>query len=351
MKRVVKLEGKGNIAIEEVEVPHFGGNEVLVKVKKSLISRGSELFARYVMPGVVDPQRMGYSDAGVVAAVGEDVTDVSIGDRMVAVAPHAEYVVRTPGTPDARIIPLPDDAGKMLTPSENAGKMPALPEDADRMPKLTGVSFEEATFVPLLTSSVAWAQTAGIKEGDTVVILGQGLVGSLIMQVAKDYEPARIIAIDALKLRCEFAERLGADVVINCSKTDPVREIKRLTDGKGADIVMECVGGDAGIKSFQQAQDMVRQHGTIHLISLYQGGPLPLYSSKIMNKRLIAGILIPEPRSVTAQRAIKHIQNGKVRVKEMITHRFPLAEAKQAFDLLYEHPEEALGVVFEYEDY
>ena len=68
-----------------------------------------------------------------------------------------------------------------------------------------------------------------------------------------------------------------------------------------------------------------------------------------MNKRLIAGILISEPRSQTAQRAIKHIQDGSVRVKEMITHRFPLAEAKKAFDLLYEHPEEALGVVFEYD--
>jgi len=272
------------------------------------------------MPGVVDPSRMGYSDAGVVEAVGEDVKDVSVGDRVTAVAPHAEYVTGVPGVPDARIIPLPGD-----------------------------ISFEEATFLPLLTSSVAWAQTAGIKEGDTVVILGQGLVGSLVMQVAKSYNPGRIIAIDALDLRCELAERLGADVVINCSKVDSVQAVKELTGGGGADIVIECVGGYAGIKSFEQAQDMVKSHGLIHLIALYQGGPLPLHSGKIMSKRLIAGILISEPRSKTAQRAIKHIQDGSVRVKEMITHRFPLAEAKQAFDLLYEHPEEALGVIFEYE--
>ncbi|MBM3237886.1 zinc-binding dehydrogenase [Candidatus Poribacteria bacterium] len=320
MKRVIKLEGKGNIAIEEIEIPGITNNEVLVKNKKSLISRGSELFARYVMPGAVDPSIMGYSDAGVVAAVGEDVKYVSVGDRVVAVAPHAEYVVGVPETPDARIIPLPDD-----------------------------VSFEEATFLPLLTSSVAWAQTASIKEGDTVAILGQGLVGSLVMQVSKGYKPGRIIVIDALDLRCEFAGRLGADVVLNCSKVDPVQSVRQLTDGKGADIVIECVGGYAGIKSFEQAQDMVRASGTIHLIALYQGGPLPLHSGKIMGKRLIAGILISEPRSQTGQRAIKHIQDGSVRVKEMITHRFPLTEAKQAFDLLYEHPEEALGVIFEYE--
>ena len=331
MKRVVKLEGKGNIAIEETEVPGFGKDEVLVKVHNSLISRGSELFARYVMPGPVDPERMGYSDAGVVAAVGEDVRDILVGDRVVAVAPHAEYVVRPAGTADARIIPLPAE--------KDAGKMPALP----------GISFEEATFLPLLTSSVAWAQSACIQEGDTVVILGQGLVGNLMMQVSKDYKPGRVITIDALELRCELSKSLGADVVINCSKEDPVRAVRALTDGRGADVAMECVGGDAGIKSFQQAQDMVRTGGTIHLIALYQGGPLPLDSGKIMNKRLLAGILVSEPRSILAKRAIEHLLDGRVRVKEMITHRFPLKEAKKAFDLLYEHPEEALGVVFEYD--
>ena len=320
MKRVVKLEGKGNIAIEEIEIPGFAHNEVLVKNMRSLISRGSELFARYVMPGVVDPSRMGYSDAGMVAAVGKDVDDVFVGDRVTVVAPHAEYAVRVPGTPDARVIPLPDD-----------------------------VSFEEATFLPLLTSSVAWAQTAGIDAEDTVVILGQGLVGNLVMQVSKDYKPDRVIVIDALELRCQIAERLGADVVINCSEVDPIEAVRDLTDGEGADIVIDCVGGYAGVKSFEQAQDMVRTPGTIHLIALYQGGPLPLNSSKIMNKRLLAGILISELRSRTARRAIKHIQDGSVRVKEMITHRFPLTEAKKAFDLLYEHPEKALGVVFEYD--
>lgn len=321
MKRVVKLEGKGNIMVEEVLIPAFARNEVLVKNKNSLISRGSELFARYVMPGAVDPAIMGYSDAGIVAAVGEDVRDISVGDRVAVVKPHAEYVTAVPGTPEAGVIPLPDN-----------------------------ISFEEATFLPLLTSSIAWAQSACIQEGDTVTILGQGLVGNLVMQVVKDYKPERIIAIDALELRCKLSAQLGADAVVNCSKTDPVKAIRDLTGGKGADIVIDCVGGDAGIKSFEQAQDIVRAGGTIHLIALYQGGPLPLYSGKIMNKRLLAGILVSEPRSHTAQKAIKHIQDGRVQIKGMITHRFPISEAKKAFDLLYEHPDEAFGVIFEYED-
>lgn len=319
MKRVVKLEGKGNIAIEEIDIPAIASNEVLVKNTKSLISRGSELFARYTMPHAVDPSIMGYSDAGVIINVGSNVKDFKVGDRVTAVAPHAEYVACVPGTPDAKVIPLPDD-----------------------------VSFEEATFLPLLTSSVAWAESAGIKEGDTVVILGQGLVGNLVMQVSKSYKPERVMVVDALELRCKMAEQLGANVVINCSKEDPVNSIAHLTGGRGADVVIDCVGGDSGIKSFEQAQDMVRPQGTLHLIALYQGAPLPLYSGKIMGKKLLAGILISEPRSVTAKRAIKHLQDGSVKVNEMITHRFPLTEAKRAFDLLYEHPDGALGVIFEY---
>lgn len=318
MKRVIKLEGRGNIGVEEVPIPAVGKNEVLVRNVNSLISRGSELFARYVKPGVVSPEIMGYSDAGIVEGVGKDVKDVSVGDRVVAIRPHAEYVTAVPGS-DARVIPLPDN-----------------------------ISFEEATFLPLLTSSVAWAQSAEIKGGDTVVILGQGLVGNLMMQVARDYNPGRIITVDGLDLRCRLSQQLGADIAINCSKTDPVNEVKNLTNGKGGDVVIECVGGDAGIKSFQQAQDMVRAGGTIHLIALYQDGALPLYSSKIMNKRLLAGILISEARIKTAGRAIKHLQDGRVRVKEMITHHFPLTEAQKAFDLLYEHPDEALGVIFDY---
>jgi threonine dehydrogenase-like Zn-dependent dehydrogenase len=93
----------------------------------------------------------------------------------------------------------------------------------------------------------------------------------------------------------------------------------------------------------------VRARGTLHLISLYQGAPLPLHSSKIMNRRLIAGIHIDEPRSQTARRAAEKIGSGAIQAQRMITHRFPYTQAKPAFDLLWERPGEALGVVMTWE--
>lgn len=320
MLQVTKPEGFGNIQLEEVPMPEINARQIRVETDTTLISRGSELFRRYIREEAVPPSIMGYSLTGIVDAVGAEVTGYQVGERVMVVAPHAQYVVAEPNTTDGRIVPLFDD-----------------------------VSFEAGTFLPLATSAVAWSDSSGVKAGDTVVVLGQGLVGSLMMQVLRGYNPDRIITVDALPLRCELSTQLGADVSINADEIDPVEEVRRLTDGKGADLVIDCVGGYAGVKSFEQAQDMTRQFGTIQLIALYQQAPLPLHSSKMMSKRLVAGILTDEPRSQIAARALEKIQNGEIRASDMTTHRFHYTESKAAFDLLWNTPGDTLGVLIKWQ--
>lgn len=319
MLRVIKPEGFGNIQLEEVETPEINANQIRVKADTTLISRGSELFRRYILEEAVSPSIMGYSLTGTVDAVGEQVVDYEVGDRVMAVAPHAQYVVMEPNPTDGRVVKLPNE-----------------------------VSFEAGTFLPLATSAVAWSDSSGVKSGNTVVILGQGLVGSLMMQVMRSYSPERIITVDALAFRCQKSTQLGADVSINADEEDPIQAVRHLTDGKGSDLVIDCVGGHAGVKSFEQAQDMVRQFGTIQLIALYQQKPLPLHSSKMMNKRLVAGILTDEPRVDLSARALQKIQNGEIRTNGMITHRFDYTEAKAAFDLLWNTPGDTLGVLIKW---
>ena len=320
MLQVTKPEGFGNIQLQEVPMPEINARQIRVETDTTLISRGSELFRRYIREEAVPPSIMGYSLTGVVDAVGAEVIGYEIGQRVMVVAPHAQYVVAEPNATDGRIVPLFDD-----------------------------VSFEAGTFLPLATSAVAWSDSSGVKAGDTVVVLGQGLVGSLMMQVLRGYTPDQIITVDALPLRCELSTQLGADVSINADDIDPVAEVRRLTDGKGADLVIDCVGGYAGVKSFEQAQDMTRQFGTIQLIALYQQAPLPLHASKMMSKRLVAGILTDEPRSQIAARALKKIQNGEIRAADMTTHRFHYTEAKTAFDLLWNTPGDTLGVLIKWQ--
>ncbi|MYE87440.1 zinc-binding dehydrogenase [Candidatus Poribacteria bacterium] len=316
MIRVIKPEGFGNIQLEDIPIPEINSRQVLVKTHTTLISRGSELFRRYIMEEAIPPRMMGYSLTGVIEQIGSAVTEYEVGQRVMVVAPHAEYAVgEVDASVEGRVVPLPDD-----------------------------ISFEEGTFLPLSISSIAWADSSGVQEGDTIVILGQGIVGSLMLQVLRGYNPDRIITVDATSLRCQFSTELGADVTINASEEDPVEAVQRLTDGNGADLVIDCVGGHAGVKSFEQAQDMGRRKGTLQLIALYQGEPLPLHSSKIMSKRLVAGILTDEPRGQIAQRAIEKIRSEEIQAAQMVSRRFPYQNAKEAFDFLWEHPDEALAV-------
>lgn len=322
MKRSAKLDGVGNVVLEDVEVPRPGEGQVLIRLKSSLISRGSEILARYMKPTAVDPSIMGYSAAGVVEELGPGVTDIEVGARVGAVAPHAEYVIGQVDAPGA------------------SSSIARLPDD---------VTFEQATFIPLTTSSCAWADSAQIKASDSVVILGQGLVGSLMLQVIKQRETGKVIVVDGLDLRCRMAEQFAADEVVNCAKEDPVAAVLRLTDGRGADVVIDCVGGAPGLKSFAQAQEMATRGGIIELIGLYHGQPLPLDASKIMSKLVVGGIRSEKPRSEYVKDAIRLIQTGAVRAADMITHRFNFSQAKDAFDLLAERLGETLGVVLEYD--
>ena len=319
MLRLEKLAGVGNVQMAEADIPSPGPDEVQIKVKRSLISRGSELFRRYVMPEVVPPRMMGYSDAGDVTAVGSQVSDVQPGDRSNVSGPHAQYVVG------------------------QHGDIPAA------------LDYETATFIALTTSATMWARTTPIEPGDDVVVLGQGIVGNLYMQAVRERQPGRVITVDATALRCQISEQCGADTVINVAETDSVQAVKDLTDGKGADVVVECVGGNAGIESFEQAQRMTKGDGVLHLISLYQearkpaDGLLPLDSSLMMNKLLVGGIRVPEPRAKHRADAVQKLVDGRIQVGPMITHRMPWQQTPDAYHFLYRHPEEAMAVILEWD--
>ncbi len=320
MWRVAKHEGLGNIVMEQVPIPDLGPQEVLVRVHASLISRGSELWRRYVMPGPVDPGSMGYSTAGVIAKVGSDVADFAPGDRVACTAPHAEYAVGdTSSVARRRVVPLPDD-----------------------------IPFENGTFQPLVTSSLGWTASAGILPQHTVVILGLGLVGNLVMQAATRFMPAQLCGVDMLQIRRGIAEQLGIADVIDGSAGDPIEAVKKRTNGQGADIVIDCVGGRAGVKSFAQAQDMLVSGGLLQIIGLYHDAPLPLDAGKMQRKRLIGGYLADTDVGAMARASMRALAGGLVKAAPLITHHFPGNQAKEAFDLLYERPEDAMGVILEW---
>ncbi len=318
MKRVAKPAGACNIQIEEVETPRAGPTEVLIRAERTLISRGSEIWRRYIRPEAIDHQAMGYSLTGTIAETGKDVTGLSVGDRVAALAPHAQFVVAEVVEPRNRpaVVPLPDS-----------------------------VSFEAGTFWPLATSSVLWMWGIQARDGDNVVFLGQGLVGSGCLQVLKTFGNYQIVAVDALPLRCSLAARFGADTVIDASQEDPVSAVMKLTDSIGADIVVEAVGGRAGAAAFGQAQDMTRRGGLIQILGLYEDEPLPLDSAKIQGRRLLGGYLDGSIRPRGSDLALDLLADGRIAVDSMVTHRFPFEQAAEAFDLLYNRLGDTMAVL------
>ena len=322
MKRIAKPAGACNIVVEEVEMPEIAATEILIRAECSLISRGSEIWRRYVREEAISHRMMGYSLVGRVEAVGAEVEGFAVGERVAALAPHAEYA-----------------AVEVVSRNKPA---------AVRLP--AGLSAEAGTFWPLATSSVLWMWQTEAGPDDVVVIQGQGLVGSGCMQAAKAQGAGRVIGIDALPLRCELARQLGADAVIDASTGDPVAQVLELTDGMGADVVVEAVGGRAGAHAFAQAQDMLKGGGLLQVLGLYEGEALPLYSEKIMGKRLVGSYLDAAQRPAGSTRALELLATGQIQFANMITHRFPYAEAAAAFDLLYNRLGETMAVLLLWDD-
>ena len=323
MKQLVKLEGFGNVQMLEADIPQPDPDGVVVEVKRSLISRGSELFKRYVAAEALPPSMMGYSDAGDVVAAGPDVDDYSIGQRVMVMGPHAQYAAGA-GTGDRR------------------PRVTALPSDID---------YDAATFLPLAAGGVAWSRATPIEPGDTVVVQGQGLVGNLYSQAVRQRQPSRVITTDAYDFRLNISRQCGTDDTVNVLETDSVEAVMDLTGGKGADVVVECVGGFAGVKSFEQTMQMVKRDGVVHLIALYQGQPLRLDSGQMMNKQMIGGYWrSPGGPSETDMRdTADMLTDGRITVGPLITHRYQWKQTPEAYQYLYENPNEALGVVIEWD--
>jgi L-iditol 2-dehydrogenase len=266
---------------------------------------------------------MGYSDSGEVVDAGAGVSEYGPGQRVGVSAPHAQYVLGSPGGHGGRVVPLAADMG-----------------------------YEAATFLPLAAGGVAWSRATPIKPGDTVVVQGQGLVGNLYSQAVRERRPDRVITTDAYELRCDISRRCGADEVINVSVHDSVEAVMDLTGGNGADVVVECVGGDAGVKSFEQTMRMVKRDGVVHLIALYQGKPLLLDSSLMMNKQIVGGYWNSPggPSAKDMEDTARMLIDGRIQFEPLITHRFPWRQTPDAYHFLYRSPDEALGVILEWDD-
>lgn len=334
MKAAV-LYGPRDIRIEEVEIPKIGPEEILVKVRTCAICATD--FARYAGKRKAQtPIILGHEFAGEVVEVGENVDNFKHGDR-VTVAPGAVVCGKcrfcTAGKQNLcehkRSFGISRGydgafAEYARIPWEvlRAGAVFTYPND---------ITHGEASLAEPLGCCLNGMINSGLRPGETVVIIGDGPIGLMHLLIARSMGAGMIVVTGHHDERLKIANELGADAVINSKQVDPVQEVKQLTDGRGADVIMITLGVPSAIK---QGLQMV---GKLSRVNFFGGSPagtiIELDPNLVHYKEVVITGSFSQPVSIF-ERALKLISSRRVNVKPLISHELPLDAIEHGFEIM-----------------
>ena len=333
MKAAVKT-AEGDFEIKDVPMPEITRPDyVLVKVRSSGVC-GSDLHSWKVPRPEAVGKISGHEIAGDIVAVGKDVTNVIVGDRV-----GVDSVIGCGECYWCRVgqYHLCPYCFEIRGRTFAQGFSQYIVGPADHVyPIPDHVGYGEAAIMDVYGTSVHAINRTDTHMGQTVVIIGAGPIGLSLLDLV-NITGANGIIIDILDSPLEFAKKtIGAYETINSIKVDPVQRVMELTDGRGADKVFECVGGGAASMLLPQAVSMVRRKGQVALI----GALRPDMALTVDWRKLQWGEIDVVPVS-----GFYHWENdpefkivtdllikGKLHATEMITHRFPLEKINEAFE-------------------
>ncbi len=328
--RAALLYGVKDLRVENIERPEVGPGEILVKVKAATTC-GTDLkiFQRGYVEGVIRyPTVFGHEWAGDVVEIGRDVSWLKEGMRVRA--GNSSPCLRCQMCQKGKYN-LCDNMVWLWGAYAQYIKVPARIVMLNTQEIPSQLSYEEAAITEPLACVLHGIEEANIKLGDTVAIIGAGPIGLLHSQVAKKIGAKKVLISDLVDERLRVAQELGAEEIINSKRTDPVEKIKKLTDGCGADVVIEATGLPA---TWEQALRMVRKGGTV----LEFGGCPPGTEIKVNTELLhygevtVLGAFHTTPNHF--KKALNLIAAGTVKVKPLITQRIKLNEIKEALEIL-----------------
>jgi L-iditol 2-dehydrogenase len=329
-----------DVRLEEMPLPQIGPGEVLMRVEASGIC-GTDLLEWYRLHKA--PLVLGHEVAGVIAAVGKGMENHKIGER-ICVAHHVScntchYCLSGHHT-------VCDTLRRTnLYPGGFAEyvRLPRINVEQGIFPLPDGVSFEEATFVEPLACVLRGQRLAHFQPGQTVLVIGSGVAGLLHMQLARISGAGRIVATDISDYRLEAARRFGADIAIHAREytADYVRQI---ADGRLADRIVICSGATSAI--IQALQSVERGGTVLFFASTDPGVTVPISVNDLFwrNEVTLTSSYGGSPGDYAA--ALDLIQTGKIRVRDMITHRLGLAKAGLGFQLVAQ-AQDSLKVIIE----
>ncbi len=337
--RVAMYYNNRDIRVEELPRPTIGPGELLVKIWASGIC-GSDVMEWYRIGKA--PLVLGHEIAGEVAEVGPGVRGFSQGDRVVAThhVPCFSCHECLSGHETVCDLLL---SGTHFDPGGFCEYVRLTPVNVERGTwKIPGqVSYEAATFVEPLACVLRGQRTAGLKTGASVLVLGSGISGLLHVHLASVSGAGFIAATDLSDYRMEAARRFGANAAYRADQ-DVATQFKQDNQGRGADLVIVCASAKA---AFQQALSAVARGGTILFFApTAAGDTLSLSVNDLFWRRDLTLTTTYAGAPADCVAALELIANGRVRVEEMITHRFGLADTV-AGSMLVAEGRESIKVV------
>ena len=324
-------KGDGFVELREVAKPVIDSEDVLIKVKAAGIC-GTDIHILHDQFKYSPPVIMGHEFSGEIVEVGEKAKEWKLGERVVSeLHTGACRVCRLCRTGNSQICPEKRPIGSG-TDGAFAEFMKVPSWLLHRIPE--EVSFEEAALTePTAICIHSILEKTGIETGDFVAILGPGPIGLLAVQVVKSASTSYVLMTGTSKdvnPRLKIAGELGVDYILNVDEEDPVSKVKQLTNGEGADVVVEASGSPLAIN---QAFQMVRRGGRI-------SAPGMTKEEKVetpWNMGIMKGIEITLPFSsgyTSWEKALHLIASKKINVNSLITQRFSLKNWSKAFSLM-----------------
>ena len=300
--RVNELGGVDKLSLEEIEKPTPKADEVLIKVAAAGINYADTMMrAGTYLTKPPLPFTLGYEAAGTIESLGESVTHLKVGQRVLATTSSGGYAEFATAKAN-QVIPIPDELG-----------------------------FGESTAL-LVQGLTALGLLAPTKSGESILVhAAAGGVGTLLVQLAK-YKGLKVIATASSEQKLQKVVELGADAAINYSETDWTDEVLQATDGKGVNWIIEMVGGDIVGKNLK----VLAKHGTMWIYGAASGQDFKVSVLSLMAKNhKIQGYWLMnesiENRITFTKELLENIKAGRLKIE---VTEFPLEKAREAHEAI-----------------
>ena len=329
--KVARIYDFLDVRIEEEAVPAIGPGEILVRARACGICSG-DVVPWYIRKKA--PLVFGHEPVGEVAEVGAGVRGFEPGTR-VFVHHHAPcWTCRA--CRRGEFVQCPTWRASHIDPGGMAEyfRVPAV-NLADTLALPDHVADEDGALVEPLACVVKSLGRAGQVDGATVLVIGLGIMGQLHVLLARHLGAARVIGADLVASRRDHATRLGADRVIDATRDDWTAEVAEATGGEGAEIV---IVGPATVKALEQGLAAAARGATIvQFMGTEQGKTLalPTHDFYFRELRLVPSYSCGPPET---RRALELIGDRVVRADQVVTHRFPLEQAAEAYRTAAQQP-------------